>query len=83
MEWSFFVAIAAFAFIASFIQRVTGFGYGIVFMSFAPYLMPSYAEATALSGALAIICAAITALNLNTKYLSQNTFPQMHKKRGD
>ncbi len=52
------------AFLASFIQRVTGFGYGIVFMTVAPYLMPSYGEATALSGMLAIVCALITGIRM-------------------
>ena len=51
------IVILLFAFAASFIQRVTGFGYGIVFMTAAPFFMPSYGEATALSGMLAIICA--------------------------
>lgn len=49
-----------FAFSASFIQRVSGFGFGIVFMTAAPYLMPTYGEATALSGILAIVCALFT-----------------------
>lgn len=52
------------SFFASFIQRVTGFGYGIVFMTVAPYLMPSYGEATALSGMLAIVCALITGIRM-------------------
>lgn len=51
------VIIVAFAFIATFIQRVTGFGFGIVFMSVVPFLMPGYGEATALSGLLALVCA--------------------------
>ena len=50
------ILIIAFAFLATFIQRVTGFGFGIVFMAVLPYLMPSYGEATALSGLLALIC---------------------------
>ena len=39
---------------ASFIQRVTGFGFGIFIMTILPFLMPSYGEATTLSGLLAI-----------------------------
>lgn len=39
---------------ASFVQRVTGFGFGIFIMTALPYLMPSYAEATTLSGLLAL-----------------------------
>ena len=48
--------IIAFAFIATFVQRVTGFGFGIVIMVVLPFFMPSYSEATALSGLLAIVC---------------------------
>lgn len=56
--------IIFFSFLSTFIQRVTGFGFGIVFMSVAPYLMPSYGEATALSGMLALVCALGTGLQL-------------------
>ena len=35
---------------ASFVQRVSGFGFGIFIMTVLPYLMPSYGEATTLSG---------------------------------
>jgi uncharacterized membrane protein YfcA len=37
---------------ASFIQRVSGFGFGIFIMTILPLLMPSYGEATTLSGIL-------------------------------
>ncbi len=37
---------------ASFIQRVSGFGFGIFIMTILPFIMPSYAEATTLSGIL-------------------------------
>lgn len=47
------------AFIAATTQRVTGFGFGMLFMTVSPYLMPSYPEATALSGLLALFCAII------------------------
>lgn len=39
---------------ASFVQRATGFGFGIFIMTLLPFLMPSYGEATALSGLLAL-----------------------------
>ena len=39
--------------VASFIQRVSGFGFGIAIMTVLPYLMDSYGESTALSGMLA------------------------------
>ncbi|MBQ0057044.1 MAG: sulfite exporter TauE/SafE family protein [Bacteroidales bacterium] len=40
---------------AAFVQRVSGFGFGIFIMTILPYLMPSYGEATALSGLLAAV----------------------------
>ncbi len=42
-----------FALAASFVQRVCGFGFGIFIMSVLPHIMPSYGEATTLSGLLA------------------------------
>lgn len=39
---------------ASFIQRTTGFGFGIFIMTLLPFLMPSYGEATTVSGLLAL-----------------------------
>ena len=46
---------------AAFVQRVTGFGFGIFIMTALPYIMPSYAEATALSGLLALVTVLHTA----------------------
>ncbi len=51
-----------FALLASGVQRVSGFGFGIIVMAVFPYLMPSYGEATALSGLLAIFTALVPAL---------------------
>lgn len=39
---------------ASFVQRTTGFGFGIFIMTMLPFFLPSYGEATALSGLLAM-----------------------------
>lgn len=44
---------------AAFVQRVSGFGFGIFIMTVLPYIMPSYGEATALSGLLASITSGI------------------------
>ncbi len=44
---------------ASFVQRTTGFGFGIFIMTLLPFLMPSYGEATALSGLLALTTSAV------------------------
>ena len=52
--------LVLFAFLASVTQRVTGFGFGIFIMTILPYLLPSYGEATALSGLLAIVTVAAT-----------------------
>lgn len=42
----------------SFIQRTTGFGFGIFIMTVLPFLLPSYGEATTISGQLAITTSA-------------------------
>ena len=39
---------------ASFVLRTTGFGFGVFIMTLLPFFMPSYGEATALSGMLAL-----------------------------
>ncbi len=44
---------------AAFVQRVSGFGFGIFIMTVLPYLMPSYGEATTLSGLMALVTSAI------------------------
>ncbi len=56
---SAFIAIFLLSIGASFIQRTTGFGFGIFIMTMLPFLMPSYGEATTLSGLLAITTSAI------------------------
>lgn len=48
-----------FAIGAAFVQRVSGFGFGIFIMTLLPYMLPSYGEATALSGLLAMVTSAI------------------------
>lgn len=53
-----FVLILA-AFGAAFVQRVSGFGFGIFIMTMLPYLLPTYGEATTLSGVLATVTSAI------------------------
>lgn len=49
---------------ASFVQRATGFGFGIFIMTLLPFLMPSYAEATTLSGLLALTTSAIISFRM-------------------
>lgn len=50
---------------ASFVQRTTGFGFGIFIMTVLPFLMPSYAEAVTLSGILSLTSSTVVML----KYL--------------
>jgi uncharacterized membrane protein YfcA len=44
---------------ASFVQRTTGFGFGIFIMTLLPFLMPTYGEATTLSGLLAMTTSSV------------------------
>ena len=52
---------------ASFIQRASGFGFGIFVMMFFPFILPSYGEATTLSGLLA----GTTALFITVRHYKQ------------
>ena len=54
---------------ASFVQRTTGFGFGIFIMTLLPFLMPSYGEATGLSGLLALTTSLIAAIKFR-KYIT-------------
>ena len=58
MEMSTILILFAFCCGASFVQRVSGFGFGIFVMTMFPHIMPSYGEATALSGLLSMALAA-------------------------
>ena len=62
------ILLLLFAAGAAFTQRVSGFGFGIFIMTVLPYLMPSYGEATALSGLLAVVTALIPAWHMR-RYL--------------
>lgn len=53
---------------ASFVQRSTGFGFGIFIMTMLPALMPSYGEATTLSGLLAMTTSLIITIQ-KCKYI--------------
>ena len=54
--------LTLFAIGAAFVQRTTGFGFGIFIMTWLPYLLPTYGEATTLSGALAMVTSAYLAI---------------------
>lgn len=59
-----FLEIVILAAGASFVQRTTGFGFGIFIMTSLPFLMPSYGEATALSGLLAMTTSFVIAVRM-------------------
>lgn len=59
---------------AAFVQRVSGFGFGIFIMMFLPYIMPSYNEAVALSGLLSGSTALFILLR-NFKYVRWGKIP--------
>ena len=60
---------------ASFIQRTTGFGFGIFIMTMLPFLVPSYGEATTLSGLLAITTSAAIVWRLRGYVTLQRLWP--------
>ncbi len=60
---------------ASFIQRTTGFGFGIFIMTILPFLMPSYGEATTLSGLLAITTSAVIVWRLRSHVTWNRLWP--------
>ncbi len=55
MEISSIILLIVFCTGASVIQRVSGFGFGIFIMTMLPHIMPSYGEATTLSGILSAL----------------------------
>lgn len=48
----------------AFVQRVSGFGFGIFAMTILPHVMPSYGEATALSSMMASVTSAIIVVKM-------------------
>lgn len=49
---------------AAFVQRVSGFGFGIFIMTVLPFLLSSYGEATTLSGLLASVTSFIISVRM-------------------
>ena len=64
MSTTAIIIILCGSLVASFIQRVTGFGFAVFIMTLLPFLMPSYGEATTLSGLLAMVNACWTTIQL-------------------
>ena len=67
--------IALLAAGASFVQRTTGFGFGIFIMTVLPFLMPSYGEATALSGLLALTTSSFIVISMWKKIVWKRLVP--------
>lgn len=63
------ISIFLLSILASFIQRTTGFGFGIFIMTVLPYLLPSYGEATTLSGLLAMTTSLVVSFRMR-RYLN-------------
>ena len=59
------ILILLLALCASFVQRTIGFGFGILIMTMLPLLMPSYGEATTLSGLLAMFTSMVVTVQMH------------------
>ncbi len=59
------ILILFLALCASFVQRTIGFGFGILIMTMLPLLMPSYGEATTLSGLLAMFTSVVVTVQMH------------------
>lgn len=63
--------------VASFIQRVSGFGFGIFIMTILPHIMPSYGESTALSGLLALTQSLFIVYQMRAYVVWQRVLPML------
>ena len=64
MEMNSILILIGISCMGSFIQRVSGFGFGIFVMTVFPHILPSYGEATALSGMLAASMSLVVAIRM-------------------
>lgn len=62
MALSDIILLMLLAAVSCFVQRVTGFGFGIICMTALPYLVPSYGEAAALSSMMAAVASLVPAV---------------------
>ena len=69
------IAIFLLSIGASFVQRTTGFGFGIFIMTMLPFFMPTYGEATTLSGLLAITTSAVIVWKMRSYVNWQRLWP--------
>ena len=72
---SIVIAIFLLSIGASFVQRTTGFGFGIFIMTMLPFFLPTYGEATTLSGLLAITTSAVIVWRLREYVTWQRLWP--------
>ena len=75
MQTTTLLLLITFCIGASFVQRVSGFGFGIFIMTILPSLMPSYGEATTLSGLLAASQSLFVAISLRQYISWKNLLP--------
>jgi hypothetical protein len=69
------IAIFLLSIGASFVQRTTGFGFGIFIMTMLPFFLPTYGEATTLSGLLAITTSAVIVWKMKAYVTLQRLWP--------
>ena len=69
------IAIFLLSIGASFVQRTTGFGFGIFIMTMLPFFMPTYGESTTLSGLLAITTSAVIVWQLRSYVTWKRLWP--------
>ena len=69
------IAIFLLSIGASFVQRTTGFGFGIFIMTMLPFFLPTYGEATTLSGLLAITTSAVIVWKMKAYVTFQRLWP--------
>lgn len=75
MEIHYILILVGISCMGSFIQRVSGFGFGIFVMTILPHLLPSYGEATALSGMLAGSMSIVVALRMRKFIVWKEVLP--------
>ena len=75
MIGSVVIAIFLLSIGASFVQRTTGFGFGIFIMTMLPFFLPTYGEGTTLSGLLAITTSAVIVWKLKSYVTWQRLWP--------
>ena len=72
---SFVIAIFLLSIGASFLQRTTGFGFGIFIMTMLTFFLTTYGEATTLSGLLAITTSAVIVWKLKAYVTWKRLWP--------